>query len=112
MLRMLSLAVLFLATSAVSAETIPGKIKSIDTDKSTITIVVDGQDKTFTVDKASKIFQLGKTKKQPTVDVPGGLSGLKEGQPVVLTTEKKDDKDIVTQIKLEEAAAKKKKDNK
>jgi hypothetical protein len=45
------------------------------------------------------------------VDIPGGLSGLKPDQPVVLTTEKKDNKDVVTQIKLEEAATKKKKNN-
>jgi Cu/Ag efflux protein CusF len=111
MLRKLcvALAVVVCGSTLAIAETIPGKIKKIDTEKSTITITVDGEDTTYTVDKASKIFQPGKTKKQPTVDVPGGLSGLKEGQPVVLTTEKKDSKDVVTQIKLEEAATKKKK---
>jgi hypothetical protein len=113
MLRKLGLALMVLIVGAmtVSADTVPGLVKSVDTDKNTITITVDGKDMTFTVDKGSAIWQPGKTKKAPKQDVPGGLSGLKEGQPVVLTTEKKDDKEIVTQIKLEVAATKKKKGN-
>ena len=35
-------------------------------------MTANDKDQTFTVDKGAKIFQLGKTKKQPTVDVPGG----------------------------------------
>ncbi len=111
MLRTLGLAVavVLIAVCAADADTVPGKVKSIDTDKSTITITVDGVDQTYTVEKESKVWQPGKTKKAPAQDVAGGLGGLKEGQPVVLTTEKKDAKDVVTQIKLEEAATKKKK---
>jgi hypothetical protein len=101
--------VLLTGTCIARADVVVGKVKSIDTDKNTITVTVDDKDQTFTVDKGSKIWQPGKTKKAPQVDVPGGLSGLKPDQPVVLTTEKKDGKDVVTQIKLEVAATKKKK---
>ena len=112
MLRKFSWAVaaLFLGTGVVSADSIPGKVKSVDATKSTITVTVDDKDQTFTVAKDSKIFQLvGKGKKAQPQDLADGLTGLKEGQTVVLTTEKKDDKDVVTQIKLDEPAKKKKK---
>ena len=105
----LALAIVLIGTSAVAADTVAGKVKSIDTDKNTITVTVDGADQTFAVEKESKVWQPGKNKKAPAQDVAGGLGGLKEGQPVVLTTTKKDDKDVVTEIKLEEAAKKKKK---
>ena len=107
----LALAIVLCAVCAASADTVPGTVKSIDTDKGTITVTVDGADQTFNVEKDSKVWQPGKSKKAPAQDVAGGLGGLKEGQPVVLTTDKKDGKDVVTAIKLEEAATKKKKKN-
>ncbi len=111
MLRTLCLALMlvFVGARLASADTVSGLVKSIDTDKNTITITADDKDQTFSVEKESKVWQPGRTKKMPKSDVPGGLSGLKAGQPVVLTTEKKNDKDVVTEIKLEEAATKKKK---
>ena len=63
MLRKLSLAltVLVMVAFTASADTIPGTVKSIDTDKNTITITVDGKDQTFNVDPAGKVWQPGRT---------------------------------------------------
>ena len=115
MLRQLALTsiALFISTCALRADTIPGKVKSVDAEKNTITLTVGDKDQTLSVPKDTKIFTLvGKGKKAQPQDVTDGLKGVKEGQSVVVTTEKKDDKDVVTQIKVEPEPKKKKKDNK
>ena len=42
-----------------------------------------------------------KLKKAVTQEVPGGLRGVPQGAEVSLTTEAKDGKDVVTQVKVE-----------
>ena len=114
-MRKLSLAALtfVLAAFPLWAESVPGKVKSVDPDKNTITVTVGDKDTTFTVDKASKMYATtGKGKKTMKSDIADGLKGIKEGQSVVLTTEKKDDKEIVNEIKVEQEMKKKKKKNK
>lgn len=93
------------------ADEVKGKIKKVDTDKNTLTITVNDKDQTFDLTKDAKIVALygKKLKKAQQQDVPGGLSSLKEGTAVTLTTEKKDSKDQVVQVKLDELQAKKKK---
>jgi hypothetical protein len=97
-------------TGAARAEDIKAKIKSTDAGKSTVTATVDDKDQTWTVAKDVKVVQLtGKKLKKATLqDVPGGLGALSAGTEVTLTTTKKDDKDVVTQIKVEGLAPKKK----
>src|SRR5262249_49471084 len=95
-------ALLLFAGSAAAAEEIKGKLKKAGNDK--ITITVDEKDKTFDVSKDAKVVTLGK--KKQLVDVTGGLKGLKEGDEVTLTTDKKEDKEVVTQVQV---AGKKKK---
>lgn len=101
---------LFAAPSLLRAEEIKAKVKSVDADKSTITITVDDKDQTLDVAKDVKVTHMvGKNeKKSQSEDVAGGLGGLTAGTAVTLTTDKKDDKTVVTQIKVDGLTKKKK----
>ena len=74
------------------------KIVSVDAEKRTITVTVDGKDVTLPVEKDAGIQAPGK--KKMLEDVAGGLKGLKPGDEVTVTTEKKADKEHVTKIVL------------
>lgn len=74
------------------------KVVGVDAVKSTITISVDDKDQTLTVEKGASVQIAGKMKKLE--DVEGGLKGVKAGDEVTVTTEKKDDKEVVTKIVL------------
>jgi hypothetical protein len=121
MLRRL-VAVVWLSVVGVGlalADDIKAKVKSVDVDKSTITFTVDDKDQTLPVAKDAKIskleFQKEKGKKKgklEEVPVSGGLGGLTAGQDVTITTEKVDEKDTVTAVKLNQAPMKKGKKNK
>jgi hypothetical protein len=102
---------LLIVAGGLRAAEIRGKVKTTDTDKGTVTVTVDDKDTTLSVAKDAKITQLvgKKPKKAQAQDVPGGLGGLAAGKDVTLTTEPKDGKDVVTQIKVEGLTKKKKK---
>ena len=85
------------------ADEYTAKVKSVDTDKQTITFTVGDKEMTLPVSKDAEIYSVGRAKKgqpAPKVPVAGGLGGLKEAQDITVTTEKKDDKETVTAIKL------------
>ena len=105
------LAVLLCGLVLAQAEEIRGKVKSTDPDKNTITVTVNDKDQTLPVAKEAKIYQLvgKKLKKAKPEDVVGGLGGLKSGTEVMLTTDKKDGKEEVTEVKVEGLKKKKKK---
>lgn len=96
-------ALLALAASPLAADEIKGRVKSVDPDKHTITLLVGDAEKTFEVAPDAKITGLfgKKLKKAVSQDVPGGLKGIKEGAEVALTSEDKDRKPTVNQVKLE-----------
>ena len=103
-----AIALIFCA-GALLADEIKGKVKSVDAEKNTITVSVGDDDQTLAVAKNAKIVSLvGKGKKGTLQDVSGGLGGVKVGADVTLTTAKKDDKDTVTQVKVEGTTKKKK----
>jgi hypothetical protein len=83
--------------SVALADEIKGKVKSVDTDKNTITVTVDDKEQTFTITDDTKIVAGNQNK-----EVKDRLKSdrFKAGTDVVITTEKKDGKDVVTQIKL------------
>jgi hypothetical protein len=109
MLLPLTFAILALSSIA-RAEELKGKVKSVDAEKSTVTVTVGEQDKTLDVAKDAKVtHRVGKNeKKAKSEDLPGGLGALTAGTDITLTTEKKDDKEVVTQIKVDTLAPKKK----
>jgi Cu/Ag efflux protein CusF len=82
-------ALVVLAGGLLAAE-VKGKVKKIDADKNTITVTVGDKDETYTVAKDAKIA-VGKNIKD--------LRDIKEGASVTLMTEKKDGKEVVTEIK-------------
>ncbi len=80
-------ALLFMTGGLLAAE-VKGKVKSVDADKSTITVTVGEKDQTFTVAKDAKV----------SVGTVKDLKDLKAGANVTLTTEKKAGKEVVTGI--------------
>jgi Cu/Ag efflux protein CusF len=101
----LALAALLFTTAF--ADTYAEKIKKVDTDKGTVTFEVDGKEKTFKVDekatfenqvKAGKKFRLAPSKAR--------LKGVKVGDEVTVTTERKDGAEVVTRIVVQYAEKK------
>ena len=85
--------VLVLAAGLTLADEVKGKVKSVDADKSTITVTVGDKDQTLSVSKDAKL-SLGKKIKE--------LKDIKEGTAVTLVT----DNDKVTEIKPTETGIK------
>jgi Cu/Ag efflux protein CusF len=99
-----------LAAGGLRADTVTGKVKTVDADKSNITVQDGDKDVTYTVAKDAKVTGLfGKGKKVKPQDLEGGLKGVKEGVDVSLTVVKTDDKDSVTEVKVTTPMKKKKK---
>src|SRR5947209_4054330 len=122
MIRVLvgALVVGLLAVGAATAEELKGKIKDIDKAKNTITLTVDGKDTTYTVGKDASFVtvSLEKGKKgkvnEKLTPIDGGINGIKAGTEVTVLTDKQDDKDVITSVKVSDgkpATAKKKKKN-
>src|SRR5437773_437397 len=92
---------LALCVSAVLADEIKGKITKVDADAKKITVSVDGKDTEYMVSDDCKMPKAGKggdktmTLKQlaKRVDDKGGVDAT-------VTTEKKDGKESVTEIKM------------
>jgi hypothetical protein len=96
-----------MASAGTLGEELKGKLKDVDIFKKTITVSAGGKDTVLPVADSAKITTTGKGK-NPGSDVVGGLLGLKAGGDVTVTTEKKDDKDVATAIKVTPEVAKKK----
>lgn len=100
MLRSFACAVLALACAVgvlVAAE-IKGKVKSVDTDKKTITVTTS-EDKEVTVsynDDTKFTGGKGNIDREKAI----GRMAKTPGGEVTITTEKKDDKDVATEIKV------------
>lgn len=80
--------------SLALAEEVKGKVKKTDPDKFTITVSVDGKDKTYPVDPSAFVLT-GQGR-----NFKGGFKALKGGEDVTMTTSKKEDKEIVGMIKV------------
>jgi hypothetical protein len=106
-----ALCVVAITFAVADADDIKGRVKKVDTDKNTLTITVNDKDQTFTIPKEARIVGLfgKKLKKAQLLEIPGGLSAVKENVEVTVTTDKKDNKDVVSQVKVEELMPKKKK---
>jgi hypothetical protein len=106
-----SLLALAVCAGGLLADEVKGKVKSVDPDKGTITVTADDKDQTLDVAKDAKVIHLvgKKLKKAKVRDVPGGLGGVKAGDEVTLTTEAKGGRSVVSQVKVEGLAPKKKK---
>jgi hypothetical protein len=110
----LAAAVILLGASRAPADEIRGKVRSIDPDKAIVTLAVGDADKTLIMESGARITGLfgKKIKKAVTQDIPGGLRGIPQNAAVVLTTEVKDGKAVVTQLRVEDLQPKIKKKKK
>jgi hypothetical protein len=94
-----------LCVSAVVADEIKGKITKVDVDAKKITVSVDGKDTEYTVSDDAKL-PAGKGGKAGTLK---GLAQRVEkagGVNATIMTEKKDGKEVVTEVKAERGKAK------
>jgi hypothetical protein len=82
----------------VTADEFKGKVKSVDQDKKTITVDVDGKDMVF---KTSDTTKFTGKKKGEVVELKGGIAAkaLKEGAGVTVVT-KDGDKENATEVKV------------
>jgi hypothetical protein len=114
-----ALFMLGLCFTVVVADDYKGKVKTVNADtKSLVITITDGDkttDKTFEVPADAKIYTTaakgkgGKGKKKGgEVLIEGGLSGVKVDSTVTVTTDKKDNKETVTAVKVEPMGKKKK----
>ncbi len=91
------------ATTAV-ADDFKATLKKIDAEKSNVTLLVNGEEKTLAVSKDAVIYAIGKGKKNkpgPKEPISGGLGGLKTDTEVTVTTIKSNDREVVAAIKIE-----------
>jgi uncharacterized protein (DUF2141 family) len=96
---LLATALTLLAGSAARAETYADKLKAVAADKKTVTLPVDGKDRTFKVDEKVDVqSQVRMGKRLRLTPVKDGLKGVKAGTEVTVTTEKKDGEEVVTKI--------------
>jgi len=121
MFRTIAAACLALAVAAAVclADDVKGTVKKVT--KNTITVTVEDKDKTtdktYDVLKDARILSATTTKnkkgkeKEKVTPIDAGLSGVKVGSTVVLTTEKaivgEAEKDVVNQVKVTAPPAKK-----
>ncbi|MFL5342146.1 MAG: hypothetical protein ACJ8F7_18525 [Gemmataceae bacterium] len=99
-----TLAVCGFFAAAALAEDYKGTLKKIDAEKSTITVLVNGEEKTLPVSKDAEIYSQGKGKKKkpgPKEVINGGLSGLKSDMEVTVSTIRTGSREVVGSIKVE-----------
>jgi hypothetical protein len=96
-----AVAVLFTFTAFVVAAEIKGKVTKVDAENSKITVKVDDKDQEFTITKDTKIVgSKGKEIKNRLKAKAFSDKALERGIQVTITTEKKDDKEVVKEVKV------------
>lgn len=98
-----------LCVTGLLADIFEAKIKKVDTERKTLTVTVRERDREYDVDPEAKITSVTKKgKKGPAQEsaVAGGIKGLKEGADVMVWTQKRDGKEVITQVRVEPAKKK------
>lgn len=110
-LLMGSLVALMISAASARADEVKGKLNSVDVEKHTLTVTFIDKDQTFQFAADVKVVHLvgKKAKKAQSEDLPGGVTALTTGSDVTLTSEKKDGTPVITAVKVEGLAKKKKK---
>lgn len=96
-------------STAVAAET-QTTVKSVDKKANSIVVTTDGKDTKYPVSKDASFVTVsqvpdkkGKTTEKLT-PIDGGLEGVKAGAKVTILTEKVDEKDTVTSVKVSDGS--------
>ena len=99
MLRAFAVAVVALAlvVGGLLAEEIKGRLKSVDADKSTLTVTVDGKEREFKITDDTKILNPkgGEVKQRLRAK-----AFQNPGANLIIKTDKKDGKEVVVEVKL------------
>lgn len=91
--------VFFFFTVALFADDIRARFQRLDVDRRTLTVRFDGKDVTFDVAKDIRFYDfLGK---QIEGEFKGAVRYFREGQDVIVTTDKKDGRTLATRLKAE-----------
>ncbi len=85
---------LLLVVGGLVAAEVKGKVKSFEGNK--LTLTTDGKDTVYNITADTKFYK-GKNEAK---DRDKALKGLKADAEVTLTVEKKDGKDVVTEVKF------------
>ena len=104
-----ALALAFMAGVA-RAEEIKATVKKADAEKNILVLTIGGEDKTFLVSKDAEIYTQAKgkgNKPGPKNPVSGGLSSLKEGIEVTVSTIKAGEKEIISSVRVDGTVKKK-----
>jgi hypothetical protein len=107
---MLSSLVVVLLAGNASAEEIRGVVTKSDTEKNTITVTVDGKDRTLDVAKDVRVstwsvMRTGRRGRSTTTVetiLTGGLRNVQVGTSITLNVEKKDERQVVSSIQLDD----------
>lgn len=88
-----------LVASVSFAETYGEKLTEVDSTKKTVTFMVEGKAKTFSVDEKVDVqTQVRVGKRLRIATIKEGLKGVKTGSDAIITTEKRGGKELVTKI--------------
>jgi hypothetical protein len=101
MLRLLPVAIIALLFTAVDlrAAEIKGKIKSVDAEKGTITLIVEDREQDFIVPPAARITILDAVAMREAKDgLKDPLFKMARGMLATVTTEKKDGQEVVIKM--------------
>jgi hypothetical protein len=95
-----ALVAVVLMVGVALAEEVKGKFVKFDSEGKKLTVKVDDKDKEFTITDDTKIKVNDKEPKDKTKAL-GALGKLKADTEITIVTDKKDGKDVVTEIKYE-----------
>lgn len=91
-------------TVAVQAENIRGVVKSVD-GKMSVTLMVNNMERTLELAPNVRVFSTfmqGRLRRRPvTMELNNGISSMQPNSQILCTTETRDGREVVTQIRLE-----------
>ena len=91
MLRVFAaLSALVFCTGTLLADEIRGTIKKVDPTSNTITVMVGGKETSFEASKGTRytMVTMGRLRRTLLMEQPNGMSSLREGQSVLMVTDK------------------------
>ena len=104
-------AVLVCVVSSLSADEVKGTVKSVNPSQSTIVLSVNGKTITYKVSKDASVVSVATVmdKKNKATEqvksIDNGLAGVKMGATVTVLTDRVDEKEIVSSVKVSDSAA-------
>jgi hypothetical protein len=93
------------APAGLLADEVKGTVKSVDAKKSTITLTVDGKDRTLDCSKECKVTSMVASRiplsRRTTMQTMTGVGSVPTGQMVTCVTERKGGTETCTEVRVE-----------